>query len=244
MKRLLSLTSVLALALSLSACGKNSKKIVSDVDVKSQDIDQQKYVTADFEMSLGAAEFPFINLPLPKNYGSLELYRLNAVNRVRINVNLTEITKLPGGDATLPNGTMVPVDAMGAGIIEIPVDGINGKVYVAYSDDVALVGFAVSIKQLDGVGSSLGTIGVFPNFDIKNVNVTAGVYSSEDQGETGIAVFGNVAGLINGSTSIELAKETFKTREQYVPAWKERALGRRLLRVKSVKQTLELSEQK
>lgn len=244
MKRFLSLTTALVLAMGLASCGKNSKKIVSDVDVQSRDLDEQKYVTADFELSLGAAELPFLQLPLPRNYGSLRLYRENGVNRVGVDVNLTEITKLPGGDATLPNGTMVPVDAMGAGIIEIPVDGINGKVYVAYNDDVALIGFAISIKQLDGIGSNLGTIGVFPNFDIKNVNITAGVYSSEDQGETGIAVFGNVAGLINGSSSIELAKETFKTREQYVPAWKERALGKRLLRVKSVKQTLELSEQK
>lgn len=244
MKRILSLTSLLVLAFAISACGKDSKKIVTGIDVETRDQDEQKYVISDFELDIGSGELPFLHLPLPKDYGYLRMYRNNGVNHVAVDVNLSEVLKLPSGEATLPNGTMVPVDSMGAGIIEIPVSGINGKVYVAYNDDVALVGFAVSIKQLDGLGRDIGTIGVFPNFDVKGVNVTAGVYTSEDGGQTGIAAFGNLVGILGEKTSLAQAREAFRPIPQYNPYWKERVLGKRLLRIKNTRQALDIAEEK
>lgn len=243
MKRILSLITLLAIFVAFTACGKNAKKIVSDIEFETRDQDEQKYVVSDFALDLGSAELPFLHLPLPKDYGYLRLYRSQGVNHVAVDVNLTEILKLPAGEATLPNGTMVPVDTMGAGIIEIPVGGINGKVYVSHKDDMTLVGFAISIKQLDGVGNSIGTIGVFPNFDIKGVNITAGVYSSEDRGQTGIAAFANLGGLWNVGKEVAYNREAFTPIQEYVPAWKERLLGRRLLRIKNIQQTLELAEE-
>lgn len=242
MKKLFSMVSILVLSVAFVSCGKDSKKIVTDIQAETKTQDEQRFVVADFEMELGSAELPFLHLPLPKDYGYLRLYRNNGVNHVAVDVNLTEILKLPQGtDATLPNGTAIPVDAMGAGVVEIPVSGINGKVYVAYNNDVALIGFAMAIKQLDGVGRELGTIGVFPNFTIKDVPVTAGVFASETDGKNGIAAFGNIATLWESSSSLADAHNAFRPVSQYTPYWKERIMGRRLLRIKNIKQKLDIS---
>lgn len=233
--------SILALAMAFTACGKNAKKIVTDIEFETRDQDEQKYVVSDFGLDLGSAELPFLHLPLPRDYGYLRLYRSEGINHVAVDLNLSEVLKLPSGEATLPNGTMVPVDTMGAGIIEIPVSGINGKVYVSHKDDMTLVGFAISIKQLDGIGREFGTIGIFPNFTIKGVDITAGIYTSGDSSQTGIAAFGNLGGLWN--TAVPYDSGAFKYVQQDLPAWKERALGKKLLRIKNTKQTLDLADE-
>tara|TARA_Y100001936_G_C16027029_1_gene643169 strand:+ start:845 stop:1579 length:735 start_codon:yes stop_codon:yes gene_type:complete len=244
MKRLASLLSCLFLAAALTSCGSDSKKIVSDLEFETRDQDSEKFVVTDFIMELGNAELPFLHLPLPRNYGYLRFYRVDGINRVAVDVNLTEILKLPrGNEATLPNGTMLPVDTMGAGVIEIPVSGINGKVYISHKDDMTLIGFAASIKQLDDIGSEMGTIGVFPNFDISGVNVTAGIYTSPAQGQTGLAVFANIGSLWSESTlASNYDRDTFRAIPQRNPRWKERRLGRRLLRLKNTQQLLDIAK--
>lgn len=243
MKKFISLVSVLVMAASFTACGKNKKKIVDAVDVATRDIDEQKFVTTDFRLDIGDAELPFLHLPLPKNYGYLRLYRDMGYNRVALDVNLTEIAKLPGGEATLPNGSPVPVDTMGAGIIEIAVPGIKSKVYVAYQGDIALVGFAIAIKQLDGVGRAVGNIGVFPNFSIGKVDLTAGVFTSEDASQTGIAVFANLAGLINGGMTLADAQATVRPISTEATKAQLKALARELIKVKNTKQVLDIAKE-
>lgn len=231
----------LAMSFILASCGGESKKIVTDFALETRNQNDQKFVVSDFQLDLGSASLPFLTLPLPKDYGYLRLYRMNEMNHVAIDLNLSEILKVPGGVATLPNGTMLPVDTLGAGVISIPVNGINGVVYVSQKDDMTLVGFAISIKQLDGIGGSLGTIGVFPNFDIKGVNVTAGIFSSDDAGKTGIAVFGNIGSLWNGDDKMaEYDREAFPPRYMFVPRWKQRRLARRLRYFKNIEQELTL----
>lgn len=234
----------LAMSFILASCGGESKKIVTDFSLETRDQDEQKYVVSDFQLDLGSAELPFLNLPLPKDYGYLRMYRMNGLNHVAIDVNLSEILKVPGGVVTLPNGNMFPVDTMGAGVVAIPVNGINGVVYVSQKDEMTLIGFAISIKQLDGIGNSLGNIGVFPNFDIKNVNVTAGVYSSDSAGKTGIAVFGNIGALWNGDDNklAEYDRDAFPPVQEYVPRWKKRRLARKLRYFKNIKQVLTVTE--
>ena len=244
MKKIFSLMSLLALALTITACGSDSKKIVSGVVVETRDQNEQKYVVADFEMALGEAELPFLHLPLPNEYGYLRMYRSNGINRVAIDINLTEVLKVPAGQATLPNGTMIPVDTMGAGVIEIPVSGINGKVYVSYNNDVALVGFAFAIKQLDYIGRDVGTIGIFPRFNVSNMSVTAGIFSSPSTGQNGVAVFGNIAGIWGSNGDLASSMEAFQSIEQSNPRWKERLMGKRLLRIKNTQQVLDIAKEK
>lgn len=244
MKRIFSLVSILALTLSLVSCGKNDKKIVSDIGVETRDQDNSKFVTADFQLNIGATELPFLHLPLPKDYGYFRTFRLNSENYVAVDLNLTEILKLPGGVAELPNGTMVPVDTQGAGVIQIDIPGINGRVYVSQKDQMTLVGFAFSIKQLDGLGNSVGTVGVFPNFDIGKVKLTAGVYAGEETKQTGIAAFANLGGLwsLQGGklAHIPYKADAFKFTSEYTPWWKRKRMFYYLNRMRNTQQTLEI----
>lgn len=246
MKRILSLLSILVLSLSLASCGKNSKKIVTGIDVETSDQSDSKFVVADFKLDIGSTELPFLHLPLPKDYGVFRTYVEGGVNRVAIDLNLTEILKLPGTVATLPNGTMVPVDTNGAGVIQIDISGINGRVYVAQKGDMTLVGFAFSIKQLDGIGRDIGTVGVFPNFDIGKVKMTAGVYTSDQNNGTGIAAFANLGGLWNElgekrvyPVAYDADAFNFEPMERLTRRQK-RKLYKRLNRVLNSRQTLEI----
>lgn len=244
MKRILSLVSVLALSLSLVSCGSNDKKIISDIGVETRDQDNSKFVTADFQLNIGATELPFLHLPLPKDYGYFRLFRLNGENFVALDLNLTEIAKLPGGVAELPNGTMVPVDTNGAGIIQIDIPGINGRVYVAQKDEMTLVGFAFSIKQLDGLGSSIGTVGVFPNFNIGKVKLSAGVYTGEETKQTGLAAFANLGGLWSAQgaklTEVPYNSEAFRFTSKRVSKRKLRRMYYFLNRMRNTQQVLEV----
>jgi hypothetical protein len=244
MKRILSLLSVLALMFSLASCGQSDRKIITDLGIETRDVDNSKYVTTDFQLNIGATELPFLHLPLPKDYGYFRLFRLNGENYVAVDLNLTEILKLPGGVAELPNGTMIPVDTNGAGVIQIDIPGINGKVYVSQKDEMTLVGFAFSIKQLDGLGNSVGTVGVFPNFNIGKVKLTAGVYAGEETKQTGIAAFVNLGGLwsLQGAklTEVPYNSEAFRFTSQYVPRWKKKRLYFFLNKVRNTQQVLEV----
>ncbi len=198
MKRILSLLLMVSLSTAFVGCGKTSKnKIVSDFSFETADDNNSKFVTTDFKLSIGETELPFLTLPLPNKLGSLRAYRSEGENFIGVDLNLTEILKIPGDVATLPNGSMLPVGTNGAGVIEIDISGINGKVYVSQKDDMTLIGFAFSIKQLDNLGSDIGTAGVFPNFDIGKINLTAGVFTGNDSGSTGLAAFANLGGLWN-----------------------------------------------
>ena len=247
MKRIFTLVSIITLTMSLVSCGKNSKKIVSGFEFETRDQDNSKFVVTDFKLDVGQTELPFLHLPLPKDYGVFRTYRINGENRVALELNLSEIIKLPGTVATLPNGTAVPVDVGGAGIIEIAISGINGKIYVAQKDDMTLVGFAFSIKQLDGLGSSLGRVGVFPNFEIGKVKLTAGIYSGEETKQTGIAAFANLGGLWNEFGEkrvypVAYHAEAFNFEPMArLPKWKKRKMYKMLKRVMKKKQTLELA---
>jgi hypothetical protein len=245
MKRTITLLSLFALILSISSCGNSSNRLVTDLGVETRDQDNAKFVTADFKLNIGETQMPFLHLPLPKDYGYLRTFVLNGDNYVAVDVNLTEVLKLPGGPAQLPNGTMVPVDTMGAGIIQIDVPGINGRVYVSQKDDMTLVGFAFSIKQLDGLGSSIGTIGVFPIFQIGEVSLTAGLFAGEGSKETGLAAFANLGGLWNYQgekiTNIPYRADAFEFKQgKRVPRWKARRMFRYLNRLKNTQQTLEI----
>lgn len=244
MKRILSFVSILALSLSLVSCGSNDKKIVSDIGVETRDQDNSKFVTADFQLNIGATELPFLHLPLPKDYGYFRLFRLNGENYVALDLNLTEIAKIPGGVATLPNGTMVPVDTNGAGVIQIEIPGINGRVYVAQKDEMTLVGFAFSIKQLDGLGGSIGTVGVFPNFNIGKVKLTAGVYTGEETKQTGLAAFANLGGLWNAQgaklADVPYNSKAFRFTSKRVSRRKLRKMYFYLNRMRNTQQVLEV----
>jgi hypothetical protein len=213
MRRIFTLLSILVLSFSMISCGKNMKNLVTDIGVETLDDGTSQYVSTDFVLDIGGTELPFISYPLPNDLGALRLYRLNGQNKIAIDLNLTSVLKLPRVVGTLPNGQAIPVDTNGAGIISIDIEGINSKVYVAQREDTTLVGFAIAIKQLDGLGDSIGSAGIFPSFELGNIRLTAGVFTSKESKETGIAAFANLGQLFGGNgmnAEISSNKELFK----------------------------------
>lgn len=235
---------VVVLLFSLASCGNNGSQIVSDIGVETRDEDNSKFVTSDFKLNIGETQLPFLHLPLPRNLGYFRTFRLNADNYVAVDINLTEVLKLPGGIAQLPNGAMIPVDTNGAGVIQIEVPGINGRVYVAHREEMTLVGFAFSIKQLDGLGNSIGTVGVFPNFNIGKIQLSAGVFSGEDSMQTGIAAFANLGALWNQQgarlTDVPYNTQAFEFNSNYVAQWKKKIMYEFLNKVRNTQQVLNI----
>ena len=211
MKKIIQLLTTLSLMLTLVSCGGGSKKVVSDFDFYTLANGSDKLVATEFTLDVGSAELPTLTLPLPSNYGTLSLDRVEDKNKVNIALNLSEVLKLPRTIGELPNGTPVPVDTNGAGIIVIPVSGINGYVYVAQKSEMTLIGFAFSIKQLDGIGREVGNAGIFPSFKIGKVDITAGIYTSDDSGQTGLAAFANLGGLWNMSGAKRVYPITYES---------------------------------
>lgn len=212
----------------LVGCGNSGKKLVSDVGVQTVDENQNKYVITDFRLDIGNLELPEWVLPLPSDYGNFRSYRKNDGNYLALDLNVTSILNLPGSIATLPNGQVVPMNVGGSGIIELPISQINGKAYLAVAEGVAMVGVAVVIKQLDDL--DVGRAGVFPTFKLGKVDVMAGVFTSDADQSSGIAIFANVAGFWNGDTkAYDRSELVFEP--EYVKKSKKRRIYRKLRRL-------------
>jgi hypothetical protein len=237
MHKLFCTAALMSLLLVVSSCGKNSKQWVTDVNVETATQDDQAWVVTDFQLDLGKATLPFYMLPLPADYGNLRMWRLNGENYIGLDLNLTSILELPGEVATLPNGHQIPVGSNDLGIIEVEIDKINGKVYIAKAEGMTLVGVAVSIEQLDDLGA--GDIGVYGNFNISGFDVTAGVYTSQEDGKNGIAIFANIGSLWDKAV---YNSSVFSHRKEYVSKYKKRRIYRKLKRLLRKRMQLDVTQ--
>lgn len=229
--------SFLVLSLLLVSCGGSGRKFVSDLDVKTVDDNDQKWVVTNFKLDIGNVEVPDLVYPLPNDYGNFRAYRQEDQNYLGVDFNLTSILNLPGSIATLPNGQVVPVDTSGAGIIEIPVNRINGKAYVAVADGMALLGIAVVIKQLGDLDLNVGDVGVFPTYKIKGVDIMAGIFTSNDDQSNGIAIFANLASIWDGNKIHN--PDVFIYEPEYVKRSHKRKILRKLQRMLKQKMKIE-----
>ena len=85
-----------------------------------------------------------------------------------------------------PNGNDLPIGGFGpTEIIELAIGKINSKLYLSFGKDNTLLGFAVVIKEFDVVGQSIPGANIFLGFDIKGVQGMAGIFSSEQEMQSG-----------------------------------------------------------
>lgn len=222
-----------------TSCGNSGKQFVSDVNVQTVNQDQQKWLVSDFKLNLGSVELPELVYPLPSDYGNFRSYRKDAANYLGVDFNISSILNLPGNIATLPNGQVVPIDVGGAGIIEIPINKINGKAYLAVADGVALIGVATVIKQLRNL--EVGDIGVFPTYKVGKVDIMAGVFTSKEDNTNGIAIFANLAGIWDGAQK-QYDSDTFIFEPEYVRRSKKRRVYRKLRKLLKKKMQIEFQE--
>lgn len=224
--------------LSMVAC-KKEESFVKDLHLRTKNVDESVYVEVSSILDLKNLQLPALQFPI-KNFNNGDVYgslyfapTLDGRSEIAVDVNLTTITKLPATEASLPNGLKLPVGgADRLNIVQVDIPQINGRVYVALDTikKFAMVGFAVSIPQADGIGTAIGEGQLFPMFKIGKVNLFAGVYTSTSPSTTGIAVFTDISSVLpeqlaelavfsNAVSSEEFAaalnSKTFSKRENY-----------------------------
>lgn len=212
----------------LVSCGKSGHKYVTDVQFETVTHDENSFLDTSFTLDLGNVEIPYYFSEIGKGYGSFSLATIDGKPVLNLHLNLSELLKLPqSANPTLPNGTNLPIDAGSLGIIELPIDDVLGKIYVAASSDNLFVGFAFSIKELNVVGQKLGKVNLFYNFNVKGVLGSAGLFSDSALNQTGIAAFVNLKGLIG-------------TRTEYVSKRKAKILDKELKKIFNSQEKIEL----
>jgi hypothetical protein len=230
-----------ALTLSFTSCG--GKKIgdyFKSVDVATTG-EEEVYVSTTVGLDLGEVDLPFASIDLPKNYGSVSIATFDGLSNVTVNVNLTEIAGLPGGIGVLPNGQPIPVEMTPGGVVQIDIPSISGRVYVSYTDEVAIVGIAFSLKQLDFLGE-LERVGVWVPLTIKNVNLLGGVYFDDTSAQNGIGFFADLKGIIPWKSTLAFSpSQNVEFKVPYVSRRNKRKVMKKLFQVlHGQPQTLEL----
>lgn len=206
-QRMISFVLLLSMTILLTACPGEDPPIVTDVLLDSYDDADSIYLDLTVELDLGKTQLPSLNLPIanPYNtsveYGELSLRGgFNGVNEVAISANLSSIFQLMPTNATLPDGSLIPMAGLSSSsIIQVPIANDLHRVYLAFGRGVAMMGFAITIKELDGLGRVLKGGDVLIPFNIYGVNGAAGFFTSTETKKTGIAVFVDIGEVITPS---------------------------------------------
>ncbi len=206
----------LASTLLFTACGKQQHQLVKDVNLAAYTEEGEIYTEIVTTMDFGNMTLPSLELPVkhPKTseqLGTVAMYaRFDGLNEIKLDVNLSRAFAIQGqNNATLPNGTAIPVGGLGdTPIVALPIGDTQAKVYLALDSGVAVAGFAISIKEFAGIGNSVGTINFFPAFNIGDVRGTAGIYTSGNDDQNGLAFFVDLSSVVNPDDMLgDLIKE-------------------------------------
>ncbi len=175
------------------SCGKNNQKIVTDLDVQER-IDQDKvFIDVQATLDLGnttllPGKFP-VRIPKKGLIGEVEL----GLDFVKVSILLSELVKLQIEDAILPNGMQLPLINTNK-VVVIPLDK-NQKSYLYFSlvGGAKAVGITLAIKELDKLGAELKSpSGLLPALRLGQFTVHAGIYTSPNAGENGLAIFADL----------------------------------------------------
>lgn len=202
-RRLVATATFAALAFIGTGCGKEN--IVKDVKLRSYNQNGDAFAEVKAVIGVGGAELPSVNLPIfdPRNpavtYGAVTLNPgFGGLADLGIAVNLTEVATVPSGDATLPNGTALPVGGLDPSkVISLPLANTGGRFYVAFDNNVSVVGTAIPIKEMDPLGKYGGGANLFSGFTFKNgVRGIAGIFTSPTPGKNGFGIFVDASNLV------------------------------------------------
>ena len=205
-KRIFTLITLLS-TLIFTSCGKSPEsEIVKDVQINSSLEDGDVYLSISSVFKIGAVSMTSIQLPIvdPKDpsikYGEVSFRPTieSGYNEIGIKFNLSASSEVTAGYGTLPNGDDLPIGGFGpTDIIELAIGKINSKLYLSFGKDNTLLGFAVVIKEFDVVGQSIPGANIFLGFDIKGVQGMAGIFSSEQEMQSGLGFFLDLSSVIS-----------------------------------------------
>ncbi len=193
----------------ISGCGKKGFSIVRNANVVASTVNSEAHVRLDADLDtksivLFAIELPIMNASHPgKQYGTVAL-RPNAGGggQLSVDVNLTQaINDRVVGDARLPNGNLIPIGTGSAEVFSFDVGSSKSKVYLAVAPGVAVIGSALAIKELEGLGQAIGGVDLFPQFTMGKVRGVAGVFTGTGAGQSGLGVFADFGDVLKGNTT-------------------------------------------
>jgi len=206
LRKIFTLTLLIS-TLFLVSCGKSPEnKIVKDINISSSLEDGDVYLSLSSVFKIGAVSMTSIQLPIvdPRDtsvkYGEVSFKPTlePGHNEIALKFNLSASSEVQGGYGTLPNGEDLPISGFGASdVIELKIDKINSKIYLAFGKNHTLLGFAVVIKEFDVVGKALPGANIFLGFDIKGVQGMAGLFSSQAEMQSGLGFFLDLSTVVS-----------------------------------------------
>jgi len=182
------------------SCGKQPQ-VITSVQVQTAQVQNDLWLSFYADLNLGAMTFPSISLPVihPRtleSVGSVELGQAaGSKNYIKLSANMSALAELRATQGKLPNGNMIPLIANNPTItVNLPS---NAKLYITLSETVTAIGVAVPIRQFDQIGQSVPGVNFFPVIGIGQVVATAGLFTSRNVGQNGIAVVADVSQLVS-----------------------------------------------
>lgn len=199
---------VLTISFTLVSCG--DKPQVKDIQVKTEYVDNDLYVSIGANLSIGNLMLPQTTLPIymPKTWQEIGTVSMTSAiagaNYMEIDVNLSAITHLQASQVSLPNGSILPLIANNK-VIVIPV-GKGAELYLTLGDGVAAIGAAVPFKTFDAMGAKVGTTSLFPAFNINGILGAAGIYTSKEAGKNGFGLFADLSNVLDPIDFVDIGQ--------------------------------------
>lgn len=173
------------------------------VDLDRREVNGSEQLVFSAEIENASFKLPVVLLPLYDferglTVGSLAL---NADNSVEISLNTESIIDLDlATDWNLPNGTRIPYRVNeDFQIFHFAVAGTSSRVYLAFDDEIALVGMALPIEGIAPTNNPSGTNIMIP-FEKNNLSGVFGFFIGKEAGESGLALFIDFSKRRNEST--------------------------------------------
>ncbi|MBF0208493.1 MAG: hypothetical protein HQK53_16575 [Oligoflexia bacterium] len=197
----------LSLVLFASCAKDQENQVVKDIKLTTtlDSNSNELWISISALFDLGGMAMTAITLPVRDPYDPERVYGKiffkptieGTYNEVGVQINLSDCAKIPGGIATLPNGEVIPISGIEKNrVLELRIDQIQSKVYVALDSDLTLFGFAITIDQFDQVAAYIGGANVFLGFDIFKVRGMAGLYTGLDPSQSGLGFFVDLSSVI------------------------------------------------
>jgi hypothetical protein len=198
---------ILGGALMLTSC--NATKIVNDVQLRGYeqtgDVYGEVTTTVDLQgMTLPPLAFPIVDPNNPSyqvgDFTSSADPANPAQSIVVVKLNLTRLASLKtSGPASLPNGTLLPVQGYAPeDVLQFnPYEQIRVYFSVNTTSQQAMMGVAVPIVQLNGLVGDMGGVNLFRDFSLSNdVSGVAGAFTGNAAGQNGFGLFVDISGLM------------------------------------------------
>ena len=198
---------IFCLCLSLFSCGGGgnpTQNIVRDVKVSTSLENDDFMIDIKLLMDLGNMTLTSIQIPVTNpdngvNYGKVSFMpTLDGLNEIGLSVNLSDSANLPGGEARLPNDSVLPIGGLeGTQVLQLEVEQIHSRIYLALQEETVFLGMAVAIDEFDVLSRYIGGANIFFGHEFRGVRGSVGLFAGTGQNESGLAFFLDLSKVIS-----------------------------------------------